>query len=431
MKFSNKQTKLDIFILLLVALFHAQSISAEERTVSFCATPPINYLMDEKDDKLAFSQRGIISKDLRWPNGKMIKVAFNFYGQDFRRAAPTCHSAVSRKDCESKIKKQVANMASRWSQYGNIYFRFDVPWNQGEIRIKFVKGGGGHSYVGTTALGIHKNENTMQLGVSHGFESTILHEFGHALGFNHEHQSPKVRYTWNERNIAQYLGWSISQVVSQITTPLNQVSYIRKTDLFMTEFDPYSIMIYFIPRSWVSSANNANRSLCPSTNRDFCVEPTHELSRLDKLAISKMYPRNTTTVMRPTAPQRMFAKALSRNSIRVNWTDDSKNEKGFYLYRWNDSKWSRIATISANRTTYTDTRLYPNSTYYYLVTAYNNHGESRYKSYVLAKTLSKRQHPEKQEPPENYPRCADGNMKREGNKDCCLDRSRKKRCFYD
>ncbi len=111
-------------------IFPTQIIAGE---LDFCGTASKN-ITDEE-----LSQRGVVSKELRWENGKTLKVAFDFQGQDFRKT-DICRSLSSLSACHSQIKKEISKIASTWSQYGNIHFQFDAHWEQAEIRIHFEKG---------------------------------------------------------------------------------------------------------------------------------------------------------------------------------------------------------------------------------------------------------------------------------------------------
>jgi len=228
MKCNSGLSKLFILALILLNLFSIRNVLARSNSVGFCATPPLGYIIK---NRISATSHGVFSKDLRWRNGKRIKVAFDFQRQDFRYT-PICQSARNRTDCEYRIKKKVANVANTWSRYGNIHFQFGVPWNQGEIRIRFRKVGGGSSNVGIYARSTSKHKETMMLGIDGGFESTILHEFGHAIGFWHEHQSPKIRYTWNEEQVIQDQLlqnplWDRETVIKNVFTPLNKSSERR------------------------------------------------------------------------------------------------------------------------------------------------------------------------------------------------------------
>lgn len=75
--------------------------------------------------------------------------------------------------------------------------------------------------------------------------SVVLHEFGHALGCVHEHQSPNANIQWNVPLLYQYYaqtnGWSPEMVDRNI---------IQQYPAFATaasEWDDRSIMLYAFP----------------------------------------------------------------------------------------------------------------------------------------------------------------------------------------
>jgi hypothetical protein len=81
-----------------------------------------------------------------------------------------------------------------------------------------------------------------------------------------------------------------------------------------------------------------------------------------------------STDILPAPPSGMSAAALSSSSIRVSWTDNSNNETGFIIYRWNGATWVQVGTAGPNVTTYTDTGLQPVSTYFHIACAQNGAG---------------------------------------------------------
>jgi hypothetical protein len=92
----------------------------------------------------------------------------------------------------------------------------------------------------------------------------------------------------------------------------------------------------------------------------------------------------------PTAPSSLVATAVSKNQINLTWMDNSGNESGFKIERSTDNvKFSQIATVGANVSTYSNTGLTANKRYYYRVRAYNDLVNSTYSNTTSATTPRK------------------------------------------
>ncbi|MBN1672653.1 MAG: lamin tail domain-containing protein [Kiritimatiellae bacterium] len=91
----------------------------------------------------------------------------------------------------------------------------------------------------------------------------------------------------------------------------------------------------------------------------------------------------------PDAPSVLVAIPLSTNEIQLTWTDNSDNEAGFKIDRRvsGGSTWDRIAEPGADATVYADTGLPADTTYYYMVKAWNAAGNSAYSDVAAATTL--------------------------------------------
>ena len=93
----------------------------------------------------------------------------------------------------------------------------------------------------------------------------------------------------------------------------------------------------------------------------------------------------------PRAPTRLQADAVSSSEIQLSWRDNSDNEAAFEVERArihhrHPLRWSLIATVSANVTSFTDTGLEPDTTYWYRVRAVNCAGHSGYSNPTWART---------------------------------------------
>jgi hypothetical protein len=90
----------------------------------------------------------------------------------------------------------------------------------------------------------------------------------------------------------------------------------------------------------------------------------------------------------PAAPTGLTATAVSSSQINLSWNTDSGATDGFLVYRSTNatSGFSEIGTTAAGVTTYSDTGLTANTTYYYEVFAVNAVGDSGASNVAFAST---------------------------------------------
>jgi endonuclease/exonuclease/phosphatase family metal-dependent hydrolase len=107
----------------------------------------------------------------------------------------------------------------------------------------------------------------------------------------------------------------------------------------------------------------------------------------------------------PAAPTNLTAQASSSTQIQLQWSDNATNESGYKIERGTSSSgpWTQIATTAANVTSYTDTGLAAQTTYYYRVRASNASGDSPYSNTATATT-----------PPDTTPPTAPTNLVAQG-----------------
>jgi predicted phage tail protein len=92
----------------------------------------------------------------------------------------------------------------------------------------------------------------------------------------------------------------------------------------------------------------------------------------------------------PAAPTNLVATTASKNQINLSWTDNASNETGYKVERCKGStctNFSQIATVGANVTSYSATKLTANTTNRFRVRAYNASGNSAYSNLAAATTL--------------------------------------------
>ncbi|KAF8961831.1 hypothetical protein BDZ97DRAFT_1920954 [Flammula alnicola] len=199
----------------------------------------------------------------------------------FRYFAPLV-DGVRRNDLAGtpNQRSKVERTIKEWERYAHVSFVGPGP-EDAKIRISFDPAKGNHSAVGIEhefMAGV--DAATINLGgvlsepeFATDYERhVILHEFGHALGLFHEHQSPaREGVITLEASCARYLqsGWSALMVESQISsqTPLHWISSYSELDL-------NSVMTY-----------------ATSGQENILQELKHELSDMDKAYMVINYPR--------------------------------------------------------------------------------------------------------------------------------------------
>ncbi len=194
-----------------------------------------------------------------WQNGRTLRIRFL--------------------DGVAALRAKVEDIVHTWSQFANLTFEVGDAADA-ELRVSF-SGVGSWSYIGTDALAIPQNEATVNFGwltpstSNEEARRVVLHEFGHALGCIHEHQSPAAGIPWDKEAVyAYYAGppnyWSRADVDNNLFR-----TYSRTITQF-SEFDKDSIMIYPIPKE--------------HTIGGFEVGWNRELSATDQEFIGVLYP---------------------------------------------------------------------------------------------------------------------------------------------
>ncbi len=195
--------------------------------------------------------RGAVLADAKWARGTAIKFGFI--------------------DGADELRDRVAAVAAQWLTRTDVDLTFERRncADQADIRISFTRRGS-WSYLGRYARGIAKDQPTMNFGwltpesSDAEIQEVVLHEFGHAMGFVHEHQNPDGGMLWDRQRVIQELSgppnsWSLEQIET------NVLGQYDPRALRSTPFDPDSIMLYPFPASWTEDgrATTNNGDLSP------------------------------------------------------------------------------------------------------------------------------------------------------------------------
>ncbi|WYZ35415.1 hypothetical protein EsH8_X_000062 [Colletotrichum jinshuiense] len=219
----------------------------------------IDFAVKERPSNASDEERLALSRSRLWKTGRELRVRF-------LDGSPT-------------IQGRIRACANEWQRYANIKFNW-VDSGDADIRISVGDGGGSWSYQGTDNGVIPQNDKTMNLGWLHDdtedreVSRVVLHEFGHALGCHHEHQSPATSIKWNEQAAFSYFmranGWTEEQV------RVNVLNLFPSEETNFSAFDPLSIMLYSFPAELTLDGSS--------------TEWNTSLSETDKGFMSRTYP---------------------------------------------------------------------------------------------------------------------------------------------
>ncbi|MDB6144503.1 MAG: hypothetical protein JWP80_3547 [Pseudomonas sp.] len=209
-------------------------------------------------------KRAVAHASQLWTNGRTLKIGF------------------TDGNLAEDHKQAIIAAINQWQPYVNLTFEFidgregQAGYGQGDIRIT-TEYDANYTLIGTDAKVNDPWTPTMVLGVKPSdprFQSIVMHEFGHALGAEHEHQHPESDIPWDVPKVYErYAAAGVSaDVVDEAV-----LRKLEKNDTTYTAYDRHSIMHYPVPNE--------------ITVGDWEVGLNTEISEKDKAFMRKAYPK--------------------------------------------------------------------------------------------------------------------------------------------
>jgi hypothetical protein len=138
---------------------------------------------------------------------------------------------------------------------------------------------------------------------------------------------------------------------------------------------------------WQTSTSYTDSGLTASTQYTYTVQMRDSLLNTGA-ASSEASATTDAPPALPAAPSNLSVTAISGTEIDLSWTDNATDETGFKIERSKrvNTDYAQVATVGANVTSYSDTGLKKNTTYFYRVRATNANGDSAYSNEDSVKT---------------------------------------------
>jgi hypothetical protein len=311
-----------VLILSLVQNVQGQSPAALAEPVPEGLPPALGRMIYE--DREQWKEMGLIGTDAKQ---RGVAAAMKVWHTFERKKITVCIESVSN----SVARRFVVQNARAWINADRNFIPLDfgdddanpracdTTMPPSDIRVHFsasTETGGRWSLVGTDAIRLRLNHapsmnlqglataNLADTKVKTFYRRVVIHEFGHALGLEHEHQSPYstcANAIDPDRLTEPPLGWTKNQISFNLGLFNDKGSLI----LDGVAVDKKSIMYYVLEKKYYRTEASQDCILGQDNN---------DISARDQALVDDLYPRDTTLQKKRLDERMSHFKTMTRSA---------------------------------------------------------------------------------------------------------------------
>lgn len=252
------------------------------------------------------ASRAVVYPLYFWPLGYTIRIAFvnNVQSEEYNQIKlsspvytdpkkndlidPIQFTHYGKVDGQTLIKQVIRE---RIAPHVGLQFIFSEDYSNADIRIRFnidpTSATFGVSLCGTEALLYTLSDQYKETMIFYNLEvMVILHEFMHALGFQHEQLHKDVQI-----NPVALECWLKHENITQTANVISQ--FISNQPLLSSEkIDPSSIMTYTLPKTILCNDTEYKFYTVQNTNGNIQFTENYKLSAKDIESLEQIYPKD-------------------------------------------------------------------------------------------------------------------------------------------